>query len=322
MKKIKNYYQFILESILYASDDLNKILDEMKSPIALKFKELIGKDIKTKYNLLKPSSSDSVSFTNDSNLKSIKPEEYKGGFNTISVGRLVKNILKDNDIQDFGEKDIEDFVNEFKYLNERGKTTGKIKIVEGEDIRKYYHENNYESNRGTLANSCMKYARCQSYLQIYVDNPAQIKMVVLFGKDDKIKARALLWKTDIGYYLDRIYHTDRHEEMVIKNWVKENISKDIKFYPVTAENEMYVKLSSKNEYMLYPYMDTFQYYIPSNGALLSYNHNLTKLPFNIDEIFVLDDVNGRSSYVVSNKPNYNMDDDDVSDFWSEFNSSR
>lgn len=315
MKKIKNYYQFILESILYVNDDLNKILDEMKSPIALKFKELIGKDIKTKYNLLKPSDSDSILFTNDSNLKSIKPEDYKGGFNNISVGRLVKNILKDNDIQDFSEKDIEDFVNEFKYLNEISETVDKIKIVEGEDIRKYYHESKYEFNESsnTLAKSCMKYDRCQPYLQMYVDNPAQVKLVVLFGNDDKIKARALLWKTDIGYYLDRIYHTNNHEDMLIKNWVRKNVSKTTQFYP--PKEEMYVKLSHGKDYDQYPFMDTFHYYVTSNGSLLSYNYNIANCPFNLDSILILDDTFGGSRCAVCDDK-YFIDDDDISDYYN------
>lgn len=316
MKKIKNYYQFILESILYANDDLSKILDEMRSPVAIKFKELIGKDIRTKYNLLKPSESDSVLFTSDSNLRYIKPEEYNGEFNNISIGRLVKNILKDNDIEDFNEKDIEDFVNEFKYLNERSETTDKIKIVEGEDIRKYYHESKYEFNdsSNTLAKSCMKYDRCQPYLQIYVDNPAQIKMVLLFGNDDKIKARALLWKTDIGYYLDRIYHTNNHEDMLIKNWAIKNISKTISFYPPIEE--MYVKLSNKKDYDQYPFMDTFNYYVESNGSLLSSNYNIANSPFDVDSILILDDTFGGSKCAVADNKYY-IDDEDIYSYYNQ-----
>jgi hypothetical protein len=318
MNKIKNYNQFILESILHVNSDLKEMLNVMESPVAIKFKELIGKDIKTKFNLLKPHTSKLIYFTNDSNLKSVKnPEDYTGKFDDSSIGRIVRKILLDNNINDFNDTDIEYFVNEFKYLNDsyKDKYKNKIKIVSGEDIRKYYNESNYEGGdkgENTLSKSCMREQRCQKYLQVYVDNPDKIKMVVLFGSNNKIRARALLWKTDIGYYLDRIYYTSIFEKMTIIDWVKENVSKNILLYP--NKEEMYVELKNAKIYEYYPYLDTFKYYIPSKG-FLSYNYNVSTLPFHVGDMLLLDDTFGGFRYALYDDK-YFIDDEDISDYYN------
>ena len=83
-----------------------------------------------------------------------------------------------------------------------------FKIVKDEDIRKYYLYESYESDNHTLGGSCMRYEKCQKYLDIYVKNPEVCQLLILKSDDDKdkIKGRALIWKLTNGeYYMDRIY---------------------------------------------------------------------------------------------------------------------
>ena len=105
----------------------------------------------------------------------------------------------------------------------------QYKVVLGEDIRKYYLEDNYAGDDGVLGASCMRYESCQDWLDIYVDNT---RMVVLLDNRGDVRARAILWN-DVYFrkwgttysFMDRVYAaSDRIERAVIdyaisKNWV-------------------------------------------------------------------------------------------------------
>ena len=94
----------------------------------------------------------------------------------------------------------------------------ELKVVSGEDIRKYYNEEYYsDENEGTLQCSCMRYDYKSPFFDIYVCNE-NISMVCLF-KEDALMARALLWKTEEGIvFLDRIYTTYNNEFFYLKQW--------------------------------------------------------------------------------------------------------
>ena len=137
-----------------------------------------------------------------------------------------------------------------------------FKVVEGEDIRKWYHENMYESsNGGQLANSCMRYPKCQEFLDIYVENPQVCKLLIFTPNEGKLSGRALLWTLENGKkYMDRVYtNKDSYENLFLK-WSNEN------GYPKGIEPKSVVKVKTK-DYELYPYMDTFLYYDADEGKL-------------------------------------------------------
>jgi len=137
-----------------------------------------------------------------------------------------------------------------------------FKVVEGEDIRKWYHENMYESsNGGQLANSCMRYPKCQDFLDIYVQNPQVCKLLIFTPNDGKLSGRALLWTLENGKkYMDRVYtNKDSYDNLFVK-WCKEND------YTKGIESSSVVKVNPK-DYELYPYMDTFLYYDAEQGRL-------------------------------------------------------
>lgn len=222
------------------------------------------------------------------------------GRQTIRVGRFIKKFLTENAFQEFGLKDsdVERFVNSYKSYFNYDPT--KLQIVEGEDVRKYYLEDNYfrpDGYRyGTLWNSCMRQSERNKFMNFYVMN--DVKMLVLFSDDNKVRARALLWEgvkefdSDKTYkFMDRIYTVYDHDVDIFKKWAKENgyLTK----WEQNAKTELYVDVDGNPErkhlYLVldkhnlswYPYLDTFKYYDPfkgrfSNSQDYSYHYTLVQ----------------------------------------------
>ena len=101
----------------------------------------------------------------------------------ITIGRFVSRVLLKSKIT-ISDKNIETFVNSYKsrikFLNN---VESNFEIVSGEDIKKWYLEDRYQSNRGQLANSCMRYKGCQEYFDIYTKNEDVCKLLILHGDD-------------------------------------------------------------------------------------------------------------------------------------------
>jgi len=122
---------------------------------------------------------------------------------SMRLGRIINNLWPG----EFSEKDIELFVNNYK--SEHDMMTGNINIqlVEGDDIAYWYDYHKYAPG-GTLGNSCMR-AVGPKRLAVYTENPDNVKLAI-FTKHNKLEARALVWYTDRGVYMDRIYYTEDH----------------------------------------------------------------------------------------------------------------
>lgn len=214
------------------------------------------------------------------------------GRTTIKIGRFVRKFLTNNAFDEFNIKDtdVENFVNFYKsYFNS---DPTKLKIVEGDEIKKYYLEDNYYKPNGyrigSLWNSCMRQKERNKFMKLYAVNP-QVKMLVLLEDDDKVRARALLWDgikefdSDNEYkFMDRIYTVYDHDLNLFKNWAKENgyLTK----WEQNAKSEIYVDVDNKpvrkhlyailenHNLSWYPYLDTFKFYDPYKGRFSNSNH--------------------------------------------------
>ena len=196
----------------------------------------------------------------------------------IRIGRFLNKFLVNKNPQD-----IEDFVNLWKSYF--GQTTADIKIVEGEEILKWYLEDNYmipnTGRVGTLWNSCMRQSERNKFLRLYRDNP-EIKMAILLNSDGKLRSRALLWydvknQEDVGFQvMDRIYTIFDHDVHLFKKWAKENgfitkyyqNAKTEKLFEVDGkvmELDLIIKLQ-KSQFRWYPYLDTFKYFSDWKGT--------------------------------------------------------
>ena len=110
--------------------------------------------------------------------------------------------------------DIESFVNKFKIEFSFDDYIKNFQIVEGEDIVKWYDENNYSNQATTsttLGNSCMRYSKYSKYIKLYADNSEKVKMLIYKDVDGRLAGRALLWYLDEPIntiFMDRIYSTE------------------------------------------------------------------------------------------------------------------
>ena len=285
---IKSYYDFLLESILFVSDELEDILLSLDDKVANEFIGLINQDIETQYNGLNlTKSNDKVSFLTDRQFQNkIKKgsgvlDLIKIDTNQTSVGRIVRQILKDNK-KEFSDSDIEKFVDKFKaaWTTRKLKQEEKspLRLVSGEEIKFWYSRTNYceetSKGKGTLGKSCMRYSECQDYFSIYTQNPEVCKMLILTettNSEEFLRARALVWTTDKGIYLDRIYYTDSSEIEILKNYAKENLNCQIFHDSNVSVPRIQVNLTSPTDmYQSYPYMDTLCYYYTIKKTLFNY----------------------------------------------------
>jgi hypothetical protein len=192
--------------------------------------------------------------------------------NSTGIGRLVNQIFTGK----YSSKEVEEFVNNFKNINKPSEN--KFLLVKGEDIRKYYLVSNYEQEAGDLGNSCMRYDKCQKYLDIYVKNPEIVSLLVYVTEEDKVLGRALVWKLndhkssdieDAEIFMDRIYGKDDSVTQLFRDysdkqgWARRTYSGYSQVRNVTYKGEdhsyvdMRIKLDNA-DFNYYPYMDTFK----------------------------------------------------------------
>lgn len=200
---------------------------------------------------------------NEISLSNKGSDFWKSGRTEMSVGRWTRKVF--NDILQKSRKsmiinnnELEDFVNQYKATYDSLNNVN-LELVEGEEIRHWYSENNYESKLGQLGNSCMKQPEKSSFFDIYVKNPTVCKLLILKSDKDntKIKGRALIWKlSDGSYYQDRVYTHNESDRKVFENWAKE---REMGYFLKDSISYMFVQLGD-HKYDKYPYMDTFSVY--------------------------------------------------------------
>ncbi len=186
----------------------------------------------------------------------------------VTIGLQVKSNLFITD------KDIEEFVNStvsFLKMN-KSDSESKIEEVKGEDIRFWYHRDNYQSLSGELGSSCMSYPNTQPFLDIYCKNPNSVSLLILKSKQEKLLARALLWKLDNGeYFLDRVYSVLNSDCIIFwrlaieKGWIykkRDDLLKGDTFWIGSLSVNL-----DKSQFNTYPYLDTLCYLYRWDGRL-------------------------------------------------------
>ena len=231
--------------------------------------------------------------------------------NTTGVGRLVNQIFPSK----FSSKEVEEFVNNFKNLNKPAEN--KFELVSGEDIRKYYLLTNYVEEKGDLGNSCMKKSSCQQYLNIYVENPEIIRLLIYKDDNDKILGRALIWKLNAyndldnkaPYFMDRVYTIDDATKKLFQDfaekekWAWRTTSTYHRTSEITFLGDQKDSISleiqlDKWKFNYYPYMDTFKRLDPSDGILYNDENESDWVLTSTDGGY--DDNNGVWSFLIQN----------------------
>lgn len=150
-----------------------------------------------------------------------------------------------------------------KYIAELSKELGYYKIIEvkGDEIEHWYDVDNTVCT-GDLRDSCMR-DKSPDIFKIYMRNPEVCSLLILRDKSlpDQILGRALLWKTNMGMYMDRVYVSDYKNRQMFINYASEH------GYLRYDENkdrytDFFVRLKNrvKPTKCSNPYMDTFIFY--------------------------------------------------------------
>jgi len=183
----------------------------------------------------------------------------------IKIGRFLSNSLF------YNEKIIETLVNLYKSISNFDNNL--IIELEGEDIVKAYNEKNYtKKHHGVLHNSCMRYNSKTDRINFYAKNKNSVKLLVLKDETGKIQVRSLLWKTNQGYYMDRIYYTYDYQKDLFLLYA------NYKNYKNFYNYKDLMIIENVNENNIYPYMDTFIYFSPKENILKNkYEENYYRL---------------------------------------------
>jgi hypothetical protein len=177
--------------------------------------------------------------------------------------------------------DIENFTNYIKTFSANLENL-EFRLVDGDELKKWYLSSNYISLSGNLGGSCMSIYERNEFLNIYRDNPNLVKLLILIDKPgEKIYGRSLIWNLeDGGKFMDTIYTVDetRYQNLFL-DWAKnnhilvkefqrcnssygfKNLSTDDIFY-----KDFYLNLKHW-EYEKYPYMDTFKFIDLDKGII-------------------------------------------------------
>lgn len=316
IKKLSNY-QFesmdissLKELPMFYSSSFKKILNSINTRVSKELLKLMNSDATFKFSYVKELDLEYVSvlpvnkalridgvtdndLTNPSDNSPLWGEKFR---TPMKLGGFINSVIVASNVE------VADFVNKYRaYLDSKNYT---LKLVKGEEIRYWYHVKNYYNPtpdivdrddlpegaldpRTTLMKSCLKQAEKQPFFDIYCKNVDQISLLIMTDKNNKLRARAIVWHDCFvadnpenptrGVLLDRIYYTSESDVDIFINYAKERGW----FYKPTQAKEVYsfimngaicnrsitTRLKVHGEFAYYPYIDTMCYYTPSTGRL-------------------------------------------------------
>lgn len=194
--------------------------------------------------------------------------------NEMNVGRIARSLCTKTGFV-INDKDLQDFVLKYKsaYAIFHDEFRN-FEMVNGEKIRYWYREDNYNSSDGTLGESCMRHDECQDYLDIYCNNTNVCSLLILKSDGDLLKGRCIVWKKDNDYYLDRIYTNDDSDEQLFidyaihKGYYYKSAAKGSKWVKNGEVVEtLVIKLDSFRNISYFPYVDTLTWFDNKRGIL-------------------------------------------------------
>lgn len=189
-------------------------------------------------------------------------------------GAFINKVFKD-----LKPVDVEKFSSLYRTFSKLNQHV--FKIVDGDEIKTFYHYSSYYQDSGSLENSCMKHDHCQNYLNLYTENKEIVKMLVMLAPNGKMIGRSILWNFDGNKIMDRIYtiYDEEWRHLFIK-WAtdngykykaEQNWRKTFTFRQKDKEFELKYGIQLKNfQFDSYPYLDTFKWLDSERGMLYNY----------------------------------------------------
>lgn len=271
---------------LVISKRLIKILKKIDNNVTKEIFNLIRKGIKCKETFIdRTEKDDMITFINadkvnkmiEDKVVDIKEQCWNNAQRIeIKIGRWLFRLIGDK-VQ---PQEIEEFINKYKSIILSKKLSHNFKLIEGEEVRKWYLHSNYVDGGGNLKDSCMRYRFCQIFFDLYVHNPEKIKMLILLDEThEKILGRALVWKLDRPsgkFFMDRVYFSNDYilnmfiNYAIRHNWLYKLESMDNVLQVVSSnkviKETMVVKIKKEpQEY--YPFIDNMGFYDINTGSL-------------------------------------------------------
>ena len=191
------------------------------------------------------------------------------------ISRLVNTLFPKEYEDTEGQKTLRDLIDKYGALTD---DTMKFEVVKGEEVKKWYLEDNYETTKGDLGGSCMRHDRCQTYFDIYIKNPDVVSLLICLGAKGTLIGRALIWNLSDSNYpsqlMDRIYFRDERVKEKFISYAEDN---DMVYKPgrgltnIVWRGERFKKSPKVKldewEFDEYPYMDTFAKLDIEDGTL-------------------------------------------------------
>ena len=255
LEKINQEIKLMLEGQLYASSDfLRKLfelsLDSGKTAEIARFirkyiedEQYIEDDDIAQNFFDTTDKADMVSFTMNNKVPEEWDSEYDAGLpysmgrSEMKIGKLVKYIINvlntSSGATTFRKKgkfsvsdsELEAFVNAYKASE--SSSNMEFRLVKGEEIAKYYNNEKYLSDKGSLGSSCMA-EKGKKTFKLYTQNETKVQLLILVDKEtDQISGRALVWKLknspcESNFFMDRVYSNNDSDVIKFKKFANEN----------------------------------------------------------------------------------------------------
>ena len=255
LEKLNEEIKLMLEGQLYASSDfLRKLfelsLDNGKTAEIARFirkyiedEQYIEDDDIAQNFFDTTDKADMVSFTMNNKVPEEWDSEYDAGLpysmgrSEMKIGKLVKYIINvlntSSGATTFRKKgkfsvsdsELEAFVNAYKASESSSNL--EFRLVKGEEIAKYYNNQKYLSDKGSLGSSCMA-EKGKKTFKLYTQNETKVQLLILVDKEtDQISGRALVWKLknspcESNFFMDRVYSNNDSDVIKFKKFANEN----------------------------------------------------------------------------------------------------
>lgn len=216
---------------------------------------------------------------------------YKNNRVEMKLGRFINTIFGAGTFPNSsrtpdGEKpkDVESFVRIYRSLHNQSDKFKLFDVVNGNKIAYWYKGSHYKNGNGNLGGSCMSESP-DYYFNIYVKNPDQISMLILYSDNTKtkIEGRAIIWELLVPenrIFMERIYTNDSSKEELFKEFAKKNgwLHKSRQSYGYdlhitdtvddsSGRKTLKCQLTSETSFNNYPFVDTLQFYNTNTGIL-------------------------------------------------------
>ena len=201
---------------------------------------------------------------------------FKRSRQEIRLGRAIRLLLAAYNVKastpfPIVDAQVELFVNDYRAAFAIANNVfSRFEIVEGEQLLYWYHRDRYEfRHQGMLGSSCQAVGR-RDWLQIYIDNPQTVKLLILKSEntDAKIVGRALLWTLDDGRTLmDQIYTSRDSDNRVFREYAAGK-----GYVEVNYNNTFTAHLNPKPEgFDAYPSVDNMRHWNRETGQISNKN---------------------------------------------------